>query len=474
MTPAWMPVIASITADRKPNPSQSKVGRVQRTNTRSEIAARLAACLILGVIVVPSASAGAPESETDSADRNAIESSVDAPEATEDSGEPRIPGFADPTRAATQPSNPQPHLRPREHRRNVVLDPSARLVRGSGASEYWTLYIELDSGHRIAQQFLLSNAGPGDHNAVAVGHLVEVGREPYRYTNGRRRARWRLSEDRLFLDIGSSHLDLHRPLGELRITKDEVEIHLFFAFGEKDVAESVPAEILPRDYRIDVLAVAAKTEGTIQAPWMTQPITTRGRTWLTHTWTKNEEAERLDRRVDVFGFENETSFYALQLQKDSDDQRSWILRTMTSSSVVESSINIQNQWTDEFAETSQNERSSYPVPSRFIFSRGPDSGQITLGRHWLHFDPLAVLPQPFRWFVRRKTKPHQVWADALIGVRLSQAPETPSLPDAGKTESVESSFNSKFTSKREIEKETAVRSVTGVASITFMNPTKRR
>ena len=55
----------------------------------------------------------------------------------------------------------------------LTLDPSARLLRGSDASEVWSLYIELESGHRIAQQFLLSNVGPGNHNAVALGHLIE-------------------------------------------------------------------------------------------------------------------------------------------------------------------------------------------------------------------------------------------------------------------------------------------------------------
>jgi len=96
------------------------------------------------------------------------------------------------------------------------------------------------------------------------------------------------------------------------------------------------------------------------------------------------------------------------------------------------------------------------------------SGQITLMNEWLRFDPLAVLPQPIRWFVRRKTKPHQVWAEARIGVRLSPAPEAPSsLPDAGENESDSNS-------KRETEDKTAERAVMGVASITFMNPSKGR
>ena len=425
-------------------------------------ARRFVACLIVSSLLAPLATAGAPGPEPNSPDRHAMSNSrlAGTPPAV-DSIESAQAG-ADSRHPATSPLH-----------RNLVLDPSARLVRGKEASEYWNLYIELESGHRIAQQFLLSNRGPGSHNAVAVGHLVEEGREPYRFTNGRRRAGWRLSEDRLFLDVGSSHLDLHRPLGELRITKDEVEIRLFFAFAESDLAERVPDEVLPANYRVDVLAVAATTEGTIRAPWMTQPITTRGRTWLTHTWTKDDEAELLDRRVDVFGFNNGTAFYGLQLRRGNRFQRSWLLQTMTSSSVIESSINIPETWHDEYADASPRQAPSYPVPTRFTFSRGADSGQITLGRHWLHFDPLAVLPQPFRWFVRRKTRPHQVWAEALIGVRLSQAPDAPSLPDAGETESAPS-IKSSFNSKREIEEETAERSVTGVASITFMNPSERR
>lgn len=435
-----MSVIASIAAHRKPIRSKSEVDRVLRTTTRSEFSGRLVACLILSIIVVPSASAGAPES---------------IPDATNLSAQPSVD----------------------RHRQTTQLDPSARLLSGGGASEYWTLYIELDSGLRMTQQFLISNAGPGNHNAVAVGHLVEEGREPYRYTNGRRRARWRLSEDRLFLDIGSSHLDLHRPVGELRITKDDIEIHLFFAFAESDVAEPVPSEVLPENYRVDVLAVAAKTEGTVQAPWMAQPIAARGRTWLTHTWTQSDEAKLLDRRIEIFGGKDEASFYMLQLLKRGSFQRSWLLQTVAEGGNVESTINIPTQWADEFTGAEQHVKRRYAVPDRFRFSQGPNSGLITLSLNWLRFDPLSVLPQPFRWYVGRKSKPLHIWADAQIEVRLYQAQETPPPLDTGETESGENPLNSGLTSinsKGEIEAEATIRSMTGVASIIFMNPSKRR
>ncbi len=355
-----------------------------------------------------------------------------------------------------------------------VLDPAARLLSGSDASEYWTLYIELESGHRIAQQFLLSNAGPGDHNAVAVGHLFEPGRGPYRYANGRRRQRWTLSKDRLFFDIAASHLDLHRPTGELRITKDDIEIRLFFDLSASDLARRVPADMLPKKYHVEVLAVAAETKGTIRAPWMTEPLATRGRTWLVHSWTKRAEAELLDRRLEIFGYENGTSFYGIRLTRGSRFQRAWLLSHSTSSSspttnkVIEYSINIAANWVEEPAARSQAPKGAYPVPERLTFISKPLSGHITLMNEWLRFDPLAVLPQPFRWFVRRKAKPHQVWAEARIGVRLSPAPEAPSsLPDAGENESASNS-------KRETEDKTAERGMMGVASITFMNPSKGR
>ena len=38
----------------------------------------------------------------------------------------------------------------------------------------------------------------------------------------------------------ASHLDLHRPRGELRITKDDIEIRLYFDFAASNLAAAVP------------------------------------------------------------------------------------------------------------------------------------------------------------------------------------------------------------------------------------------
>jgi len=348
--------------------------------------------------------------------------------ATAESKPQRQPAIASATKAAAQAA-----VAP-----VATLDPSARLLEGDDASEHWTLYIELESGHRIAQRFLLTNAGPGDHNAVALGHLIEPGRAPYEYVNGRRRSSWTLSDDRLF-----------------------------FEFDAKGLSARVPSDRLPKGYEMDVLAVAAPTHGTLRAPWMSKPLETRGRTWLVHTRARSEESSLVDRRIELYGQAGKTFFYAFQLDRGSDFSRSWALFGGRDDKNIESTINIIATDASGSGGLESPTGDTYPLPRPIDFSGERYSGRISLTREWLRFDPLAVIPQPIQWFIRRNTNPREVWADARIGVRISSAPEAPSLPLPGEAES-------DFNSNRETESETAERSVTGVASITFLNPTKRR
>lgn len=443
-------------------------GQVDRCEEGPEKRLRIPRCVALSTWIIVAlnaaiglASGSGPEPDDE---KSAFPSSVTAP--SEPEARPPLPAPvpSTPAMSTSTPANIRAVSVPRP-----VLDPAAQLLDGNEASEAWTLYIELESGHRITQRFLVTNSGPGKHNAVAVGHLSEPGRAPYRFENGRRRSRWTLSDDGLFFDIAASHLDLHRPKGELRITKDDIEIRLFFDFAGHDPSARIPEAQLPAGYQIELLAVGAPTRGSIQAPWMAEAIETRGHTWLVHAWTDDEEAALLARRVEVFGRDDKTSFYGIQLRGRGDWESAWILALDHDRRVIESSINVPARWSEGGARPgSQN----YPTPSGFEIAGEAISGSITLGPDWLRYDPLEVIPLPFRWLIRRKSKPREVWADAQIGVRLPSSPHTPFLPAASKTLSVQAEEASR--SKRETEDETVERSVTGVASITYLNPVGRR
>jgi len=382
--------------------------------------------------------------------------------------------------AIALPSSPLPSLAETiDPSADAGLDPAARLLEESQATETWDLYVELESGHRIVQKFLLTNAGPGSHTAVAVGHLVEPGRTPYRYENGRRRARWTLSEDRLFFDIAASHIDLHRPRGELRISKQDVQIQLFFDFASSPSAGRIPRNQLPEGLSVDVLAVAAPTRGKVRGPWMDADVETTGHTWLVHSWSSRDEAKLIERRVEIFGRGPEGGLYGLHLRKERELDRGWQVTATRRGGMIESKINVPAHWADEAPTSRPDSSSKYPLPSGFRVTPPTPSGQITLKDGWLRFDPLDVIPQPFRWFIRMRTRPQQVWADASIDVTLFATPGAPSLQRAGEPESAESTDRavaavSASNSRREMLEGISDRNVTGVASITFMNPVDRR
>jgi hypothetical protein len=202
---------------------------------------------------------------------------------------------------------------------------------------------------------------------------------------------------------------------------------------------------------------------------MDEPLETRGHTWLVHSWTNKDEAALLTRRFEVFGRDPQTAIYGLELRGPGDWESAWSLAADLDSNIIESSINVPGAWIEGSPQVGSKR---YPTPSGFEIRRKMGVGSISLKQDWLRFDPLEVIPQPFRWFIRRMSQPQEVWADARIGVRLSPTSDSPSLPTSGETLSVQTKEASR--SKREIEDEPAERSVAGVASITFLNPMSGR
>ena len=134
---------------------------------------------------------------------------------------------------------------------------------------------------------------------------------------------------------------------------------------------------------------------------------------------------------------------------------------------LDSRINFPARWKEGATLLAGKVGEGYPVPDRFDLAGKQESGVIRLSREWLRFDPLDVIPQPFRWFVRRSSQPQEVWADTRIAVSIRRALEKTSLPPSSETEHVSNL-------QRETEDETTDSNVTGVASITFMNPIDRR
>ena len=112
---------------------------------------------------------------------------------------------------------------------SAVPNPAARLPSGAAGAEYWDLLAQFETGHTLFARFLLTNLGPGEHNAVVLGHVIDPDGERTRFRNGRRRARWELSEDRLALDVNKCHLDLRDGTARLLVDKKAIQLDPKFA-----------------------------------------------------------------------------------------------------------------------------------------------------------------------------------------------------------------------------------------------------
>jgi hypothetical protein len=87
-------------------------------------------------------------------------------------------------------------------------------------------------------------------------------------------------------------------------------------------------------------------------------------------------------------------------------------------------------------------KEGYPTPSSLRITAPGVEGSIQAGSVLVAVDPLEDIPQPFRFLLSFKMRPHRVWEHASFELRLSTEP--------GDTETVLRGF--------------------GVTTITFLNP----
>ena len=299
------------------------------------------------------------------------------------------------------------------------LDPAARLPSGGSAFEYWDLTAQLDSGHRVVARFLISNAGPGDQLGAALGYLIQPDGTHQKFKNGRTRSNWKLSSDRLFLDIGSSHLDLHHPEGRLQISKSNVKIDLGFRHAG---GESVPPEVLPEGYQLELLAAAAPIQGTIWLKGLPEPIPVRGQVALVHSWSRRAEQKLLLRRIEFFSLSREHPMYLLDLTTPKGKRTRWFHLTgsqdreaTASHETLLSRSNFELRLEGSLAD----EKGAYWTPQEMQLNAAALGGQIELGATLMRHNPLGPIPMVVRWLVSRGMRPQQVWATSRYDVTVS-------------------------------------------------------
>lgn len=288
-----------------------------------------------------------------------------------------------------------------------AVSPASRLSTAPSFSEYWDLSARFDSGHRLFARFSISNEGPGDETAYAIGQMVFPDGRVSAFQNGRRRGRWSLSEDRLRIEIGSSVLDLHGPDWHVEVDKNRAGQKVYLtAPATPERARAWTAA--PEGIHLDLLQSGAPIQGTI---WirglLDEPLAVAGVASATHTSMNVIETELTHKRVELHAGDGSLAVYLIDVMSPSGSSKRWLVVEKEGAVVVET-----DEFEVEYTGLSPHSVASYPAPAR-ILVRGPRvSGSISLGALLVRHDPLSIAPQPFRWLLSFKMEPDHAWFDA--------------------------------------------------------------
>ena len=317
------------------------------------------------------------------------------------------------------------------------IDATARMSSAGSASEYWDLTAIFDTGHRVVGRFLITNEGPGNHSAVAVGHVVLPGGQTVKFRNGRRRARWKLDEKRSRIDIGSSLLDLQGPTRIFEYDNEKRGLKIRFTIEADETIRRAGAAG-PGGYQVELLDLSARAEGTLWTRGMDAPVALSGRAALTHTWMDESEARLALRRFDFVSLEEGAAVLFYDLTTSGGKRLSWLViekagQILYESEDLEVSLRgVLPQWSEP----------RYPLPAVLQLHNSELDGRIELGRILVQHEPLEDLPQPLRFLLSFRTRPKRVWTNSPFEVKVNSGSDRSYLRVRG----------------------------TGIASVTYLNP----
>jgi hypothetical protein len=315
-------------------------------------------------------------------------------------------------------------------------DRLSRISKGDTASEYWDIVARFDPDYSLFARFMITNEGPGEHTAIASWYLTDPAGELIAFRNGRRKKDWQLSPAGDRIRIGSSIFDQSGPvhLLEYDSSKRSIRVYLRFSPSRPVAWTDVPVS---GNYAIDLLDLGTPVTGTIQVRDMTEPVSVSGTISVTHTWMEKSESDIALRRIEFASAGEGSSIYLSDLTTPSGERHRWL--------VVERDGEVLYRTTDFQLDLGEREGppgSKYPTPEALRIHAPGLEGTIETGSALVEVDPMDNIPQPFRFLLSFKMRPHRVWKPASFEVTLKTDQSGPPIVLHG----------------------------SGVATITFLNP----
>jgi hypothetical protein len=298
-------------------------------------------------------------------------------------------------------------------------DRLSRISKGDSASEYWDIVARFEPDYSLFARFLITNEGPGERTAIASWYLIDPQGELITFRNGRRKHRWTLSQAGDQIRIGSSIFDQSGPVHLLEYDSSKRDIRVQFRFSPTGPVAWTDAPV-SGNYSIDLLDLGTPVTGTIQLKGMTEPVSVSGTIGVTHTWMEESEADIALRRIEFASAGEGPSIYLSDLTTPSGERHRWL--------VVERDGEVLFRTTDfqlDLGKCAERVESRYPTPGALRIHGPGLEGTIETASALVEVDPMDVIPQPFRFLLSFKMRPHRVWKPASFKVTLKADPSLP-------------------------------------------------
>jgi hypothetical protein len=298
-------------------------------------------------------------------------------------------------------------------------DRLSHLGDGDSASEYWDIVAHFDSGHHLFARFLITNEGPGDRTAIATWQLIDPNGKRTEFRNGRRKKRWTLSPKGDRIEIGSSIFDQSAAEHRLEYDSTKRGIRVAFQYSPSGpVGWPGPADA---PYPFDLLELETPVKGTIWLEGMDETASVRGTITIAHTWMEANEADLALRRIEFSSTGGgNPSIYLSDRTTPSGERERWLVVARDGKLLYETS-----DFELDLAGSSITESRDYPTPAELRISSSGLEGVIQTGPRMVDINPLEAIPQPFRFLLSFRLRPHRVWARASFEVRLLVGQRTP-------------------------------------------------
>jgi hypothetical protein len=248
-------------------------------------------------------------------------------------------------------------------------------------TEWWVFAAQLDSGDRVLVEVTLTDVGPGERNAAAIGRWVQKDGALAPFSRAKLGGDWAQSADGKRMDLQKFVFDRSAARAQLRVEKSSLKLALDFPLAAKPLAARKLAD---GKWTHELWAGANEVNASLWKQGMTAPVVTKGRIGVSHRLITGPEAKLAARRLEAFALAREP-LYVLELARGARAER-WVVAFDASGRVA----------TQDFAKAASTEKLSAASPTLAL--PGPAiTGELTAGTRLAAYDPLADLPAPIRF-----------------------------------------------------------------------------